>query len=92
MNTPKLSRAGKIAIMALFAVLVLGQAAIQAGPRTQPREVVTYVPAATVVFAADAWYVKAFDRLVQGLNNRKSMIQFGLIVMLIGLWIIWWRR
>jgi len=33
--------------------------------------------------------VNFYDALV---SNRKGMLQFGLAMMLVGLWIIWWRK
>jgi hypothetical protein len=39
-----------------------------------------------------AWYDKVWNKIESSLNNRTGAIQFGLIGMLIALWIIWWRK
>lgn len=39
-----------------------------------------------------AWYDKIWHKIETSLNNRTGAIQFGLIGMLIALWIIWWRK
>lgn len=38
------------------------------------------------------WYDTVWRKIVNQLNNRTGAIQFGLIGMLIALWIIWWRK
>jgi hypothetical protein len=40
----------------------------------------------------DGWMTKLWNRIESQLNNRTGAIQFGLIGMLIALWIIWWRK
>jgi hypothetical protein len=43
-----------------------------------------------------AWYDNLWDKIwtkIYGsLNNRTGVIQWGLIGMLLALWIIWWRK
>jgi hypothetical protein len=53
-------------------------------------QVVAAAPA-SLPFAA-TWYDKLWNKLVQSLSTREGAIQFGLIGMVICLWIIWWRR
>ncbi|OAI41728.1 hypothetical protein AYO40_02455 [Planctomycetaceae bacterium SCGC AG-212-D15] len=51
-------------------------------------------PTAPLAIAAPpvaAWYDKIWNTIERNLSSRQGAIQFGLIGMLICLWIIWWR-
>ncbi len=40
-----------------------------------------------------AGYLDRFFQYFEGLlNNRRNMLQFGLVMMVLGLWIIWWKK
>jgi len=45
-------------------------------------------------FAAwyDSLWSKIWTRIEQSLNSRTGVIQWGLLGMLLALWIIWWRK
>jgi hypothetical protein len=47
---------------------------------------------ATTVVAASTWWEKLYAQLESFLSNRAGMIQFGAIMAMLALVIIWWRR
>ena len=41
---------------------------------------------------AESWWERVLQPIQAGLNNRARMLQFGAIMMLVALWVIWWRQ
>jgi hypothetical protein len=44
-----------------------------------------------LVLASD-WWQKLYDPLEKFLSTRAGMIQFGTVIMILALVVIWWRR
>ena len=47
---------------------------------------------ATTAIVASSWWEKLWASLESALSTRAGMVQFGAIIMLLALVIIWWRR
>jgi hypothetical protein len=41
---------------------------------------------------AESWWGRLSGPLESGLTSRARMIQFGALMMLLALWVIWWRK
>jgi hypothetical protein len=95
MNTQPPSLLNCLALLALvsLAAALAWPAPVVAAPAAPDKPVlVGHAVGAAPALLAAPWYEKAMDKLVGMLNSRKSVVQFCFIAMLIGLWIIWWRR
>jgi hypothetical protein len=41
---------------------------------------------------AESWWERMLHPIETGLTTRTRMLQFGALMMLLALWVIWWRK
>jgi hypothetical protein len=64
------------------------QTTVDLGGETSPAPPPRLPPA----LLAESWWERIIHPVESGLTNRTRMIQFGAVMMLLALWVIWWRR
>jgi hypothetical protein len=72
--------------------LSIAPASAQAAPPITASTAVTTISSPPLAAWYDNLWDKMWTKIYSSLNNRTGMIQWGLLGMLLALWIIWWRK